>query len=155
MNGVWTSIITYRVKICVSVLRNASYGTFSGPDGLRHSKEVDGSRTVHVWDSSNIIYDRHMDSAGKAAGGARYIRDAGLVARQKKGGGDGGEGEHKKNRPQCVRNLPPGRSFVMGIGLGVTEDTANSWITRASTGERGGAQSPSSSNYVKRPYYGH
>ena len=53
------------------------------PDGLRHSKEVDGALTVHIWDGSNIIFDRMAGGSG-----TKYLRGAGLIARQEEAGGE-------------------------------------------------------------------
>ena len=53
------------------------------PDGLRHSKTSDGGTTTHLWDGSNIIADLASDGTT-----TRYIRGAGLIARQENSGGD-------------------------------------------------------------------
>ena len=51
------------------------------PDGLRHSKDVGGMVTSHLWDGSNIIADQASDGST-----TRYIRGAGLIARQENSG---------------------------------------------------------------------
>ena len=51
------------------------------PDGLRHSKTVDGVTTTHVWDGQNIV----LDMNGTGAVTAKYIRGVNLIAAETAG----------------------------------------------------------------------
>ena len=55
------------------------------PDGMRHSKTTDGKQTTHIWDGSNIVYDLVADGTETAV--TKYLRGAGLIARQEEGEG--------------------------------------------------------------------
>lgn len=51
------------------------------PDGLRHSKDVNGTVTIHVWEGQDIGLE--LDGNGKVLD--RYIRGAGLIKSDKGG----------------------------------------------------------------------
>jgi len=45
------------------------------PDGLRHSKTVDGVKTTHIWNGANIVLE--LDNGGNVID--RYVRGLGLI----------------------------------------------------------------------------
>ena len=45
------------------------------PDGLRHSKTVDGVKTTHIWNGANIVLE--LDDGGNVID--RYVRGMGLI----------------------------------------------------------------------------
>ena len=58
----------------------ASGGSFTidytyRPDGLRHSKTVDGVKTTHIWSGANIVLE--LDNGGNVID--RYVRGIGLI----------------------------------------------------------------------------